>query len=181
MVYAGQKYYGIRFSSINLQNNTITIKHKVIETKVNGERKILLKDKTKNSSSYRTLPLVEEVKQALLLQKERIKQNKKLFGNTYNNDYADYVCVDCKGKIFRPEYITDHFAILLRNKGLRHIRFHDLRHSTASLLLSQGIPMKAIQEYLGHSTFSTTANIYSHLEKDSKNVSVKALSNILSA
>lgn len=46
--------------------------------------------------------------------------------------------------LFRPEYITDHFQIILKNNGLRHIRFHDLRHSCASLLLSKGVPMKAI-------------------------------------
>ena len=53
----------------------------------------------------------------------------------------------------------------MKNNGLRHIRFHDLRHSCASLLLSKGVPMKAIQEWLGHSTYSTTANFYAHTDK----------------
>ena len=47
-----------------------------------------------------------------------------------------------------------------KRTGLRPIRFHDLRHSCSSLLLANGVPMKQIQEWLGHSDFSTTANIY---------------------
>ena len=62
---------------------------------------------------------------------------------------------------------------------LRKIRFHDLRHSCSSLLLAKGIPMKEIQDLLGHSTYSTTANIYAHLEKDTKNKSANVLSNTL--
>ena len=63
-----------------------------------------------------------------------------------------------------------------RTKNLIHIRFHDLRHSCASLLLAKGIPMKAIQEWLGHSNFSTTANIYAHLDSNSKQFSADTIS-----
>lgn len=62
---------------------------------------------------------------------------------------------------------------------MKHIRFHDLRHSCASLLLAKGIPMKAIQEWLGHSNFSTTANLYAHLDINSKKLSANALVNAL--
>ena len=58
---------------------------------------------------------------------------------------------------------------------MRHIRFHDLRHSCASLLLAKDIPMKAIQEWLGHSNFSTTANLYTHLDTNSKKFSASVL------
>lgn len=65
--------------------------------------------------------------------------------------------------------------ILLNKLQLRHIRFHDLRHSCASLLIAKGIPMKAIQEWLGHSNFSTTANIYVHLDSNSKQLSAQVI------
>ena len=55
------------------------------------------------------------------------------------------------------------------------MRFHDLRHSCASLLLANGVPLKQIQEWLGHSDFSTTANIYAHLDYTSKLSSAKAM------
>ena len=63
---------------------------------------------------------------------------------------------------------------------MKHIRFHDLRHSCASLLLARGISLKEIQEWLGHSNFSTTANIYAHLDTKLKQNSANALSNIFS-
>ena len=168
---------GLKWSAFDFINNTITIKHKVIETIVDDKRILLLKDKTKNSSSYRSLPLVLEIKEKLLEHKKKIENNRKLCGDSYNKEYKDYICVDVTGKIFRPEYITDHFAIIMKNNKdkLRKIRFHDLRHSCASLLLARGIPMKAIQEWLGHSTYSTTANLYTHLDSNTKNISANAL------
>ena len=166
---------GLKWSAFDFVNNTITIKHKVVETIVEDKRTLLMKDKTKNSSSYRSLPLVAEIKETLLAHKKNIERNKLLCGNSYNKKYKDYIFVDSTGKIYRPEYITDHFSLLLKKNNLRHIRFHDLRHSCASLLLAKGIPMKAIQEWLGHSTYSTTANLYTHLESNTKNVSANVL------
>ena len=64
---------------------------------------------------------------------------------------------------------------MLEKHGLRRIRFHDLRHSCASLLLANGVSMKQIQEWLGHSDFSTTANVYAHLDYSSKMSSADAL------
>lgn len=172
---------GLKWEAFNFEDKTITIKHKAIETRKDNKRVILLKDKTKNQSSYRTLPLVDDIIVLLKEHQKQIDENKKLCGNTYNKKYLDYICVDSLGKLFRPEYVTDHFTLIMnKNKDtLRKIRFHDLRHSCASLLLAKGIPMKEIQDWLGHSTYSTTANIYAHLEKDTKNKSANVLSNVL--
>ena len=172
---------GLKWEAFNFEDKTITIKHKAIETRKDNKRVILLKDKTKNQSSYRTLPLVDDIIILLQEHQKQIDKNKKLCRNSYNKKYLDYICVDSMGKLFRPEYVTDHFTLIMnRNKDvLRKIRFHDLRHSCASLLLAKGIPMKEIQDWLGHSTYSTTANIYAHLEKDTKNKSANVLSNVL--
>lgn len=67
-----------------------------------------------------------------------------------------------------------HLWELVERKDKR-MRFHDLRHSCASLLLANGVPLKQIQEWLGHSDFSTTANIYAHLDYTSKLSSAKAM------
>ena len=115
-------------------------------------------------SRIRTLPLIPAVEELLLNVKEKQEMYKALFKKSYCPDYIDYVCVDQLGKILRPNYLTEHFAWLLEKYGLRKIRFHDLRHSCASLLLQNGISMKQIQIWLGHSTFSTTADIYAHLD-----------------
>lgn len=181
-------YYGLRRSEVlglkwdafDFENNTITIKHTVVIAKLDGKRQIVAKDRTKNKSSYRTLPLVKEISEKLLETKKKQQAFKEAFGKTYINEFEDYVFVNLQGKLVRPDYVSEHFKILLNNKGLKHIRFHDLRHSCASLLLAKGIPMKAIQEWLGHSNFSTTANIYAHLDSKSKALSVQALSNAIS-
>ena len=68
---------------------------------------------------------------------------------------------------------------MARIYGLPHTRFHDLRHSCASLLLANGVPMKQVQEWLGHSTFSTTADIYAHLDHKSKQGSAGVIANLL--
>ena len=69
--------------NLDAQMITITIKHKVIEAIVDDKRTLLLKDKTKNKSSYRSLPLIQEIKDALLEHKKKIENNKKLCGNSY--------------------------------------------------------------------------------------------------
>ena len=181
-------YYGLRRSEVlglkwdafDFENNTITIKHTVVIAKLDGKRQIVAKDRTKNKSSYRTLPLVKEISEKLLETKKKQQAFKEAFGKTYINEFEDYVFVNLQEKLVRPDYVSEHFKILLNNKGLKHIRFHDLRHSCASLLLAKGIPMKAIQEWLGYSNFSTTANIYAHLDSKSKALSVQALSNAIS-
>lgn len=172
---------GLKWDAFDFENKTITIKHKAIQGKKDNKIVVILKDKTKNQSSYRTLPLVDEIIVLLKEHKKQIDENKKLCGNSYNKKYLDYVCVDSTGKLFRPEYVTDHFTLIVNKNTdiLRKIRFHDLRHSCASLLLAKEIPMKEIQDWLGHSTYSTTANIYAHLEKDTKNKSANVLSNTL--
>ena len=81
------------------------------------------------------------------------------------------------GTLISPHYLTSSFPKLLEKNNLRHIRFHDLRHSCAPLLLANGVPLKQIQEWLGHSDFSTTANIYAHLDYSSKLTSADAMLN----
>jgi site-specific recombinase XerD len=85
---------------------------------------------------------------------------RKLLRGAYNKKYLDYVCVDAIGDILTPKYISSHFKVILAKNGLKQIRFHDLRHSCASLLLSSGADIKSVQEILGHADASTTLNFY---------------------
>lgn len=166
--------------SFDFDNLTFTIKHTVTITNTEGNNRTLeCKDKTKTKSSYRSLPLLEDIAEKLLELKEKQEAFKKAFGNTYNKNYLEYVFVNPQGRLIRPDYVSEHFSLLLEKIGMKHIRFHDLRHSCASLLLAKGIPMKAIQEWLGHSNFSTTANLYAHLDVNSKKASVNVLVNAL--
>ena len=103
--------------------------------------------------------------------------NKQICGNCYNHEYDGFVFVDELGERMRANYLTSAFPKFLESHGLRRMRFHDLRHRCASLLLANGVPLKHIQEWLGHSDFTTTANIYAHLDYSSKLTSADAMLN----
>ena len=106
--------------------------------------------------------------------------NKEICGDCYNPDFLGYVFVDKMGNLYKPSMVSDAFQTLLKRYGLRKIRFHDIRHSCASLLLKNGVNPKLIQEWLGHSDISTTMNIYAHLDTTTKDVSAAAMSQALS-
>ena len=170
---------GMRWSAIDFENKTITVNHKVTELTENGKTIVYAEDKLKTKSSYRTLPLIPVVEEKLLEHKAKLERNQKLFGNSYCREYMDYVCVDEMGKLFRPNFVSDHFGWLLKKYGLKKLTFKELRHSCASMLVAEGIPMKSIQEWLGHSNFSTTADIYSHIDYHAKQQSAAAIGNAL--
>ncbi|MFJ5123152.1 tyrosine-type recombinase/integrase, partial [Kitasatospora sp. NPDC088548] len=67
------------------------------------------------------------------------------------------------GHPIEPATLTRHFKALLRRAHLRQIRFHDLRHSTATLLLEQGVELVVIKELLGHAHIGVTATVYAHV------------------
>ena len=166
---------GLKWSAIDFEQNTITISHTVTSCNLDGKCVIVAKDTTKTKSSRRTLPLVPYFHEKLLAVKAQQERNQKLCGRSYNREFLEYICVDDIGDRFKSNYITSQFPKLLERNGFRKIRFHDLRHSCASLLLASGVPMKHIQEWLGHSDFSTTANIYAHLDYSSKLTSASAM------
>lgn len=170
---------GMRWSAIDFENKTITVNHKVTELTENGKTIVYAEDKLKTKSSYRTLPLIPVVEEKLLEHKAKLERNQKLFGNSYCKEYMDYVCVDEMGKLFHPNFVSDHFGWLLKKYGLKKLTFKELRHSCASMLVAEGIPMKSIQEWLGHSNFSTTADIYSHIDYHAKQQSAAAIGNAL--
>ena len=170
---------GLRWDAIDFERNTITIRHIVTNAKIDGKCEIVCADRAKTKSSLRSLPLVSNIREKLLALREQQKENRRVCGNCYSKKYDGYVFVDAMGNIFNPRSVTANFSKLLEQNGLRHIRFHDLRHSCASLLLANDVPLKQIQEWLGHSDIGTTANIYSHLGYKSKITSANVMDNLL--
>lgn len=164
---------GLKWDSVNFDNNIITIKHTVVRF-----TKVVEKDSTKNASSFRSYPLTPDVKEILLLLKQQEQENRRLFGKQYIDN--DYIFKWQNGKPYAPDYITMKFSKLLKQHKLRHIRFHDLRHSCASMLVSNGFELKDIQEWLGHSDIQITANIYAHLDAKRKKDIANSMSNLFS-
>ena len=170
-----EEIIGLKWNAIDFENSTLTIQHTVTECNLNGKHIEVASDTAKTDSSLRTMPLVTNFREMLLAKKEKQEHYRKLCGRSYCKEYLDYIFVNEMGERWKPRYLSDGFKRILEQNGLRRIRFHDLRHTCASLLLANNVPMKKIQEWLGHSDFSTTANIYAHLDFQSKISSAEAM------
>ncbi len=166
---------GLKWDAIDFERKTISIKHTVTQVRLDGKSVVVAKDRTKTKSSHRTLPLVEPFERLLVRLWCEQQTNQQVCGEAYCKDYTDYIYVNSIGERIKPNYITQHFEIVLNNHNLKRIRYHDLRHSCASLLYANGVSLKEIQEWLGHSDIGTTSNIYTHLDYSSKVSSANAI------
>ena len=152
---------GLRFSVIDFDNNTILVNTKITSSE---KEKLVAKQKMKNDSSYRIMPLLDSVKKLIIQRMERIKKDKYFFKSVYTKKWEGFICVVENGELIKPGRLTRTFRKLINECGLKKIRLHDLRHSCATLLYEQDIQLKDIQMWLGHSDIQTTANIYSHFD-----------------
>lgn len=166
---------GLKWDAIDFEQGTISVKRTVTSTIIDGKYQEFEQQSAKTKSSLRTLPLIGSFREYFMQVKEAQELNKQVCGNCYNYEYDGFVFVDELGERMRVEYLTNAFPKFLESHGLRRMRFHDLRHSCASLLLANGVPLKHIQEWLGHSDFTTTANIYAYLDYKSKITSAQAM------
>ena len=166
---------GLKWDAIDFERGTISVIRTVTTITVDGKQTEIEQQSAKTKSSLRTLPLIGSFREYFMQVKEAQELNKQVCGNCYNYEYDGFVFVDELGERMRVEYLTNAFPKFLESHGLRRMRFHDLRHSCASLLLANGVPLKQIQEWLGHSDIGTTANIYSHLDYKSKITSAQAM------
>lgn len=172
---------GLRWDSVNFDEKTISINQKISEVRKSEGKgtELIVSTELKTKQSRRTLPLIEPID--ILLRKEREKQNKCRIekGRYYDRTYDGYICRHSDGRLIKPNYFSTHFAYMLKNSTLRKIRLHDLRHTCASLMINNGVSMKEVQMWLGHSNYSTTADIYSHLDYKSKIHSANMIENAL--
>ncbi len=164
-----EEILGLTWNAIDFKNKSITIRKTVGRGKYDGVTQFLIKDIPKNKSSYRTLPMFDFIADLLKKYKEKYKLNEKIFGNTYITDYKDFICLMDNGELVKPDYVDRTFSRILKENGFRHIRLHDLRHSCATLLLRNGVPLPEIQKWLGHSNIITTQR-YSHLDQNDKSI-----------
>jgi len=163
---------GLKWENIDFNTERIHIKHTI--SKVS---KVIAKDKTKTSASRRTICMSEDMKNLLLKIKEEQSQYRLIFGKDYLE--SDYVFTWPDGHLIDIDYVSRKFAQLLHKYNLKKIRFHDLRHSCASILLSAGYELKDVQEQLGHSDISVTADIYGHLDDGRKRKIADAISGLI--
>ena len=132
----------------------------------------------KNSSSLRTFPMSDAMIDYLQsIKAEQDKRREKII--RYNNEWDDFVCVRNNGDLITLDYVSSAFPRFCKQCGLKPIKLHDLRHSNITLLLENGASMKTVQAWAGHSNFSTTADIYSHIQTRSKDKLTSIINDVL--
>lgn len=152
---------GLKWEDIDLQRRLLSVKRNY---SYDDSKKSLSDKKTKTKSSIRTITLFSNTIEALKKQKQKQLLNKLLHGESYMD--SGYVCTTSMGKPIDPHYISKRFAKAIKKYDYKKIRFHDLRHSHATLLLKENIHPKIVSERLGHSSISITLDTYTHVSVD---------------
>lgn len=163
---------GLKWGSVDFDKRTITIAE-TLQQNTGGN----YTDKPKTESSYRTLPLLDKVYDVLRAHRTAQEERKALMGHYYT--VSDYVCTQGNGEVITPNYLSKTFHSVISKSTLPTIRLHDLRHSAASNLIANGMPIVDVQEWLGHANASTTLDIYSHANKSAKENIAKALQTMI--
>ena len=163
---------GLCWQDIDFENKTIHICR--TRTKLTTE---VFEKNTKSNSGNRILALTPEIEEFLLSIKEKQKEYKKIFGNTYKDN--DFVCKWEDGKPLRCDYVSHHFQYILKKNSIRQIKFHSLRHSCATALVnSNEVSLATVQAMLGHSTLDMTRK-YIHPDMQEKIKAANSVSNLI--
>ena len=147
---------GLRWQYVDLDAGTLRVCASL--QRVNGKLQL---QEPKTTRSRRTIALPQTVIDALRQHRARQLRERLSAGSHWQQH--DLVFTTSAGKPHDPRNITRHFQKVLSGAGLPRIRFHDLRHTCASLLLVQGVHPRIVMEILGHSQISMTMDTYSHV------------------
>ncbi|CAG7640543.1 hypothetical protein SBRY_30440 [Actinacidiphila bryophytorum] len=132
---------------------------------------------TKTQSSERRIALPTPCLRSLEQHRDRQRQERQSAGTSWRD--SGYVFTRPDGAPIEGATLTRHFNTLLRQARLRRIRFHDLRHSAATLLLEQGVELVVIKELLGHAHIGVTATVYAHVRLRLQRQAIDLLGNAL--
>lgn len=152
---------GLKWDDIDIDKGLLTVKRNY---SYDESKKSLSDKKTKTKSSIRTINLFDNTVENLKKQKQKQRLNKILLGEL--NIDSGYVCTNSLGNPIDPHYISKRFAQAVKKYNFKRIRFHDLRHSHATLLLKENIHPKIVSERLGHSSISITLDTYTHVSPE---------------
>lgn len=171
---------GLKWDTVDFNAKRISVAGKMVSVQGKRERELFYGRKGKSDASRRSLPLVPQVEDALTRHRKQIEENKEFFGNTYNVEYEDFICVKENGDMIKPDYCTKGFSDLMKKLSInKNVTYHGLRHSCATLLLSQGHSIREIQDWLGHSSYQVTADTYAHVDFCSKSAMGDSISSSL--
>ncbi|MDR2933644.1 MAG: site-specific integrase [Oscillospiraceae bacterium] len=164
---------GLEWSAIDFRRNKVTIRRTAIKTNAG----VVYEDTVKSKSSLRSMPLLPEVAVYLKNLQRQQKQMQAMLKKSYVRN--DAVCKWDDGRLVSPDYVTHRFKELIEKYDLPPLTFHQLRHSSASLLINDGYSLKEVQEWLGHASVRST-EVYAHLLFKSKESMAKSVGSTLS-
>ncbi|GBQ03278.1 hypothetical protein SSP531S_47480 [Streptomyces spongiicola] len=148
---------GLHWEDLDLATGTASIRRSLQRIRTGG----LTHLPTKTRASERRIALPTECIHSLKKHKQRQGKERAIEGSAWHD--GGLVFTTPTGGPLDPANLTRRCRSFLNRAGLRPIRFHDLRHSTATLLLEQGIDLVVIKELLGHAHIGVTAGVYAHV------------------
>ncbi len=149
--------FGLKWTDLQWNSGTLHIQRQV--QRVNGQGRNFVEPKTR--SGRRTIKLGEQTLQVLRLHMEQQAVQKQVAGDRWQEN--GLIFPNSIGKPRDPSNLRVDFLKVLEKAGLPKMRFHDLRHTAASLLLNHGVPVLVVSKTLGHAKVSTTLDVYGHL------------------
>ncbi|WP_055689762.1 tyrosine-type recombinase/integrase [Streptomyces prasinus] len=164
---------GLRWEDLDLDAGTAAIRRTLQRTAAGG----LTTLPTKTRASERRIALPARCVHSLKLHREQQQREREAADTSWQP--SEHVFTTTRGGPIDPTNLTRAFNTLLRKSGLRRIRFHDLRHSTATLLLEQGVELIVIKELLGHAHIGVTATVYAHVRLRLQRDAIDTLSTAL--
>jgi integrase len=158
-IYTGMRrgeVLGLRWQDIDFENYILYVRQTLQEVK-----KVGLIFKEPKSGKSRSITITQSLIQEFKKVYKQHLENKLLFGSEYND--LDLIFAQKNGKPIQPTEMHRNYRRIIQSSGLPYIRFHDLRHTHATLMLQQGIHPKVVSERLGHSTIGITMDTYTHV------------------
>ena len=162
---------GLKWSAIDFKAGKIYVEHTVVKY-----TSIIAEDDTKTDESEASLPLFDDARELLLEVKAQQEEYRKLFGNEYHE--SDYIFTKKDGSLYRPDSLTRSYQRVLEKKGCGHLRLHDLRHGTATILYAQNWNPVEMKKLMRHSNIRTTLQIYTGLSDEQMAERCKSLNGL---
>ncbi|WP_432664201.1 tyrosine-type recombinase/integrase [Wukongibacter baidiensis] len=162
---------GLRWCDIDFKSKTITIRQTLLYVDRNN-----IFSTPKSDKSRRTIVITENLLNILKKKKAEQDLYRSLLGGYDDNDL---VCCQYDGSIMTPNSFSSKFKYIQEKKKLKKVRFHDLRHTNATLMLKNNVPAKVASERLGHSTIGITLDLYSHVMREMQEETAEKLEDLI--
>ena len=168
---------GLSWDAVNFKDGTITVKQQIQRTKNTNGKFVVVSTKNDKNRIIRPATAVMQI----LKDRRKIQLSDKLMaGEAWNNEY-NLVFTEKEGRYYIPHVVYENFKRIAKQIGCPDARFHDLRHTFATLAISNGDDIKTVQENLGHYAASFTLQVYGHVTEDMKRASAERMNKYIQA